>query len=186
MESELRKKWSFSFMGRKLVLVKKREERTSHVLMKALFWSLYMDQYPHLMVEVNVGGRYKPDVVAVDDKGTPRFWGELGQVRKSKLRKVLQRYRNAHFAIGKWAMELGPLARLIEGLPDMASRSAPIDLISFPEDSAERFLNQRGVIRLCVHDLNWLRMDSDGRFRPYQHNGVTLHCGSREPHTLRG
>jgi hypothetical protein len=37
-------------------------------------------------------------------------------------------------------------------------RSAPIDVIAFPDDADTRFIDQRGSIRIGLDDLNWRRI----------------------------
>jgi len=69
--------------------------------MKALLWALYLPHYPELTVEISIGDRYKPDVVALDAQGSPVFWGEAGQVGLTKIRSLLRRHRRTHFAIGQ-------------------------------------------------------------------------------------
>jgi hypothetical protein len=55
-------------------------------MLKALLWALCLPNYPDLTVEVSVGDRPKPDVVALDWQGLPRFWGEAGDVSVAKIR----------------------------------------------------------------------------------------------------
>ena len=59
----LRRKWTFKAHGKQIVLVKKRNEQSRHVLMKAFLWALYLPSFPRLTVEVGIGERFKPDVV---------------------------------------------------------------------------------------------------------------------------
>ena len=117
MTSELflRRKWTLRAHSRQVVFVKKSNERAEHVLMKAFLWALYLPMYPDLSVEVRVGDRYKPDVVALDEGGHPIFWAEAGQVGLDKIRSLLRRYRNTHFAIAKWATRLDPYVELVNG-----------------------------------------------------------------------
>ncbi len=63
---------------RKMILVKGLNESSEHVLMKAFLWALYLPDYPTLTVEIRIGDRYKPDVVALDAAGNLLFWGEAG------------------------------------------------------------------------------------------------------------
>ena len=79
MALHIRGKYTFRAHDRKIVVVKKRGERVEHVLMKALLWALYLPQYPQATIEVKVGDRYKPDVVALDTRGEPVFWAEAGR-----------------------------------------------------------------------------------------------------------
>jgi hypothetical protein len=70
----LRRKWMLRTQDRQVVFVKKPHESDTHVLMKALLWALYLPAYPELTVEIAVGDRYKPDVVALNARGEPLFW----------------------------------------------------------------------------------------------------------------
>ena len=72
----LRGKWTFRAHGSQVVFIKRSIEKTSHVLMKAFLWSLYLPEYPSLAVETAIGLRYKPDVVALNLNRLPTFWGE--------------------------------------------------------------------------------------------------------------
>jgi hypothetical protein len=77
--------YDFELAGRRVRLWKKLGESYEHVLMKALGYAMFVDEYPQLEVERSVGVRYKPDLVARDDSGRFLFWGECGanSVRKT-------------------------------------------------------------------------------------------------------
>ncbi len=153
----LRRKWTLRAHGRQVVFVKKPYESGTHVLTKALLWALYLPEYPDLTVEIGVGDRYKPDVVALDEHGEPRFWGEAGEVGVAKIRSLARRYRDTHFAIAKWDTRLDPYIAIVEeALAGLHGRAA-FDLLSFPADSAERFVGDDGVIRISRRDVTWVR-----------------------------
>lgn len=154
----LRRKWTLRAYGRQVVFVKRPNEHAHHVLMKALIWALYLPSYPELLVEVPVGDRYKPDVVALDAGGQPQFWGEAGQVAEDKIFALARRYRDTHLAIGKWNTRLDPLAATVRGAVAQTRRSAPFDLLCFPLDSGERFVDARGEINITFDELDWLRI----------------------------
>jgi len=84
----LRRKWTLKAGNKQVVFVKKPIERSSHILMKAYLWALYLPHYPDLSVEVGVGDRYKPDVIACAADGRPVFWGEAGKVSVEKIRSL--------------------------------------------------------------------------------------------------
>lgn len=153
----LRRKWTLRAHGRQAVFVKRPNEHTSHVLMKAFLWGLFLPDYPEMAIEVPVGDRYQPDVVALGPEGRPQFWGEAGQVSGEKIRSLARRYRKTRFAIAKWATRVEPHLAVIERALRGIEREAPIDLLIFPEDSAERFIRERGEIRLTLDDLEWAR-----------------------------
>lgn len=158
-----RRKWKLYAHDQHIVVVKGQQERLSHPLMKAFLWALYMPQYPNITIEVRIGDKYKPDVVAFAEPlaqraGPPVFWGECGQVGVEKIRSLVRRYRDTHFAIAKWNMRLGPLAKTVGAALDGLERSAPFDLLSFPQDSDEQFINDHGEIALAHQDIEWRRL----------------------------
>lgn len=161
MTSELflRRKWTLRAHGQQIILIKKSNERTEHVLMKAFLWALYLPQYPDLTVEIPIGDRYKPDVVALDQRHQPRFWAEAGQVGVAKIRSLAHRYRHTHFAIAKWDTRLAPFIDIVQKALEGLDRSAPFDLLAFPADSVERFVGDRGQLNLNHSDLDWVRLE---------------------------
>ncbi len=154
----LRRKWTFRAHDKLVVLVKKPNERSEHVFLKAFLWALYLPTYRELSVEISIEDRYKPDVVAVDSYGEPVFWGEAGHVSPEKIRALARRYRGAHFALARWDMRLEPLNAMVRDSLKGLERAAPFDLLRFPADSAERFIHD-GVIRVSFADVEWQRLD---------------------------
>jgi hypothetical protein len=160
-ELELRRKWTLRAHGEQVVFIKKPIEHTHHVLMKAFLWALYLPTYPTLKVEYAIGDRYKPDVIGLDARephADPLFWGEAGQVSVTKIRSLVRRYRRTHFAIAKWQTGLHQIQANIETALKGVRLQAPLDLLIFPPDSAERFIRHDGVIDLTHADLSWVRL----------------------------
>jgi hypothetical protein len=146
----LRRKLTLRAHGEQIVLVKRKQERIEHVWMKAFLWALYLPDYPDLSVEVSVDDRYKPDVVAMDPvRGRPRFWGEAGHVGPDKIKALLSRYPDTHFALAKWDTPLDDTQALVQSTLKDTTRSAPVTLLRFPPDSADRFLNQKGTVTVA-------------------------------------
>lgn len=156
----LRRKWTLRACGRRMIFVKRPHEQTSHVVMKAMLWALYMPQYGKLSIETPLADRYEPDVVCLDDNHRPRFWGEAGQVTPAKIRSLAKRYRTTHFAVAKWATRLAPHLAIVKKAAADIARSAPIDLLVFPPDAAERFIDDTGEIQVAHDDLEWVRIES--------------------------
>ena len=104
----LRRKLTLRAHGEQVVFVKKSRESLEHVLMKAFLWALYLPDHAPLTVELSIGDKYKPDVVGLDAAGRPRFWGEAGKVGAPKIASLARRFRDTHFAIGKWSQDLAP------------------------------------------------------------------------------
>lgn len=160
-ELELRRKWTLRAHGQQVVFIKKPIEHVHHVLMKAFLWALYLPHYPALKVEYAIGDRYKPDVIALhptDPYAAPLFWGEAGQVSESKIQSLVRRYRQTHFAIAKWKTGIHHVQGNVEKAVAGISLAAPIDLLIFPADSAERFIHD-GTIKISHDDITWLRLD---------------------------
>jgi hypothetical protein len=139
--------------SQKVVFVKKKQEGIEHVLMKAFLWALYLPTYPEIAVEVPIGDRYKPDLVQLDARGEPVFWGEAGKVSADKTASLLRRYPDTHFALAKWATPLAPFVELVEEALDGRPRRAPFDLLRLPPDAGERFIADDGTITLGFDDV---------------------------------
>jgi hypothetical protein len=154
----LRRKWTLRAHGKQVVFVKRANERAEHVLMKAFLWAFYLPAYPDLGVEVSVPDRFKPDLVSLDPHGKPRFWGEAGHVSPDKIHSLVRRYRETHFALGKWDTPLDPFIDIVQHTLGEFKRSGPFDLLRFPADSAERLIGDRGEISVTHADLDWVRL----------------------------
>ncbi len=161
MSSELllRRKLTLRAHGAQVVFIKKSRESLEHVLMKAFLWALYLPTYAPLTVERAIGDKYKPDVVGLDATGHPLFWGEAGKVSPAKIASLTRRFRNTHFAIARWGTDLTPLTTLVVTALDGLKRTAPFDLLSFPPDSADRFIDADGHITITHEDVRWVRLD---------------------------
>ncbi len=159
MESELLLGGKFTFRagGKKQVFVKKPVEHHRHVVMKALLWALYLPEYAQLQVEVSIGFRYKPDLVAPGDD-TPLFWAEAGRVGNQKLQWVIHRFPRTHFAFAVWGASLSSMTARVHRQARGVRRLAPVDVIAFPEDAVARFFEPKGTIRVHHSDLNWQRL----------------------------
>jgi hypothetical protein len=56
-------------------------------------------------------------------------------------------------------MKTTPLITLVEKAVTRHHRSAPFDIIRFPADSAERFIDEQGRIRVHHKVLEWTRLE---------------------------
>ncbi|HEY1066855.1 MAG TPA: hypothetical protein VGE52_12120 [Pirellulales bacterium] len=156
-------KWKLRAHGRSIVLHSLGRDRPSHGLMKALIWGLYLPEFPTATIEIDVGDRYKPDVVALDPFGKPLLWGESGQVSPKKLRDLAKRYRSARLVVAKWDASLEQHLVHIRKALEGVERTAPFDVLSFPADSLERFITPDGEIQVSFSDLVWTQFDGAGR-----------------------
>lgn len=152
------RKWTLYVGDKKKRFRSWHGEQVSHILMKAFMWALYMPQYDEIQVELKLGTEFKPDLVQLDRSREPVFWGEAGYVRLSKLQTVLARYPATHFVLGKWAGCLHSYIDVaLQAWPDDPRRS-PIDVVIFPEDSAERFITDKGHIQISHDDVEWIQI----------------------------
>jgi hypothetical protein len=153
-----RRKWMIRAHGQHIVVVKGTRERITHPLMKAFLWALYLPHYPHSTIEVKIGDRYKPDVVAfAPDEvrfraNEPIFWGEAGEVALKKVQALAKRYPRTHFAIAKWDLRLQSLEQLVREALVGIQREAPFDLLSFPAGSEEG-IDADGNVTLTFADI---------------------------------
>lgn len=151
-------KWRLKAHGQTLILRKRKLERSGHVIMKGLLWALYLPQYPQLQVEVPVGLRYKPDLVAVGNRSDEfLFWGEAGRCGVDKVRRLLRRYRDTHFVFAKWDCSPHPWRQILEQIVSETKRAAPVELLAFPADSRERFVEDSGEVSVTMEQLTTFR-----------------------------
>jgi len=125
----------FRLAGEKLRLWQRRGESYEHILMKALGYAMFAEKYPTLEIEVKVGLRYKPDLVARDASGEFLFWGEAGanSLRKTAwLLKHTRMKKLALFKIGKNANQL--IAQLRMEIPAKYRQKDRLVLINFVSD----------------------------------------------------
>lgn len=82
---QLSETYHFRIGARRLTLHKRHGESYEYVLLKALGYALFHRELPQLEIERPAGFRYVPDLIALDERGRIRLWGECGQV---SLRKI--------------------------------------------------------------------------------------------------
>ncbi|MBZ0310539.1 MAG: hypothetical protein K8I82_31055 [Anaerolineae bacterium] len=158
-EPILPRKWRVKAHQQQIILLRGMQERGEHVVMKALLWALYLPFYSTLQIEVSIDDRYKPDVIAHDEAGNLLFWGESGKVGKKKIQSLVRRYSKTHFAIAKWDVRLETLIDIVAEAREQSHHTAPFDLIRFPPDSLQRYIDKQGNITL-THDalVAWKRL----------------------------
>jgi hypothetical protein len=163
-EPILPRKWALKAHGQRVVFIKGQNESARHVIMKAMLWALYLPQYPTITVEIRIGDKYKPDLVAFDPQPSifaadkPLFWGESGVVGQEKIESIVRRFPDTHFALAKWSTSLNAHLRLVQDALKGVKRTAPFDLLCIPEDSVERFIDKDGNVSVSHDDLEWKRL----------------------------
>ena len=87
-------------------LKKQRMETLQHVLTKAVIWKLFMNDYPNLEIEYDIGDDdYLPDVVSTTGEEI-YFWGEAGRCKVNKAMDLMLRYPNAHIVHCRWGIDV--------------------------------------------------------------------------------
>ncbi|MBD3425898.1 MAG: hypothetical protein GF409_01550 [Candidatus Omnitrophica bacterium] len=157
---DLRKKFTFKIRDKKIVLIKKSHETFAHVAGKILCYALYYPFYPDLQIEMRIGERYKPDLVMLDVRGKPVFWGECGAVGKQKIYKILHKFTNTHFSFIKITKGVKQFRELVLEQRRKASHKGIVDIVSFPEEVTER-LTDEYLSRVKLKDHLAYRMEGE-------------------------
>jgi hypothetical protein len=160
-----RTKWMLYAHGQHIVVKKGSREKFVHPVMKALIWALYLPEYPTATIEIRIGDRFKPDVVAFAESPTiyqvnqqPLFWGEAGQTGRDKIQSIVRRFPDTHFAMAKWDTPLAPYVDIVADALKNVRRNAPFDLINFPVGS-ENTIDDDGNISITFADVEWIRLE---------------------------
>ena len=135
---------SFELAGRRVRLWQNRGESYEHVLMKALGYAMFVDEYPDLEIERKVGLRYKPDLIAVASGGGFNFWGECGLNTIRKTNWVLRHANTERMVLFKMGGPIDQLtAQLRAEIPEKSRLSDKLTLISFYPEVLELTANHQ-------------------------------------------
>ena len=120
-------------------------ESYAHVLMKALGYAMFVGEYPRLEIELRVGLRYKPDLVAFNEGGRAAagarfaFWGECGMVTMRKVAWLLKHGQLGRLVLFKIGSSSAALAReLREATGERERAGGRLQLVNFVPDIADR------------------------------------------------
>jgi hypothetical protein len=140
----------FELAGRRVRLWQRRGETHEHVLLKALGFAMYVAEYPGLEIELSVGLRYKPDLVAPNAGGTTRagarfhFWGECGLVTMRKVAWLLKHGDAERVVLFKLDCAINPLVRELRDVVAPRYREGGrLQLVNFAADVSERAASRR-------------------------------------------
>ena len=92
-------------------LWQRQGESYEHILMKALGFAMFSEKYPTLEIEVKVGLRYKPDLIAQNAAGDFLFWGECGANSLRKTNWLLKHTRTEKLVLFKIGQNLEQLTK---------------------------------------------------------------------------
>jgi hypothetical protein len=144
--------YDFELVGRRVRLWQRRGESYGHVLMKALGFAMFAPLYTNLEVELPVGLRYKPDLVALNDGGGGRpragarflFWGECGMVSMRKVAWLLKHGDTERLVLFKIGCGVAAYTRELRDSVERRYREGGrLTLVNFVADVAERAAERR-------------------------------------------
>ncbi len=128
----------FQIAGGKVRFWQRVGESYGHVLMKALGYALFVPEYPALEIEVKVGLRYKPDLVARNDGGEFKFWGEAGANSLRKTAWLLKHARVERLALFKIGQNVNQLVEQLRAeIPAKYRPPGRVVLINFVGNIAD-------------------------------------------------
>jgi hypothetical protein len=132
--------------GRGVRLWQRPGETYRHVLLKALGYAMFVGEYPSLEIEVAVGLRYKPDLVAANDGAGARFsfWGECGLVSMRKVAWLLKHGGTERLALFKHDCGVPAYLRELRASVEPRYREGGrLLLINFAADVGEHAADRR-------------------------------------------
>ncbi len=159
------------------VLLKKKYESIQHVLVKAVLWKLFYEDYEQIHIEKDIGdANYLPDVVALDlgimdnhdssveqydsdgavriqqqQQLSPLFWGESGRMTLEKARELCQRYPTTHIVWMRWGIPMEDFARLAAPAlaPVTANRQGRFTLAALPNKNVWELFEYNPINEEC-------------------------------------
>lgn len=127
--------YDFQLANRRVRLWRRLGESYEHVLMKALGYAMFIDEFPDLEIETKVGLRYKPDLVARDAEGDFIFWGEAGENAIRKTLWLLKHAKVERLVLFKIAVSQTQFVKqLREEIPAKYRPPGKLILINFVSD----------------------------------------------------
>lgn len=129
---------NFQIRGESLRLWQSPGESYEHVLMKALAYGIFEPEYPGLLVERRVGLRYKPDLIAIDEKGEFELWVECGMVTLTKTAWLMKHTTAKRLVICKIGLNVTQIAKqLREAVPDKYRPEGRLSIFNFVSEVAD-------------------------------------------------
>lgn len=127
--------FNFELAESRIRLWQRPGESYEHVLMKALGYAMFVADFPHLEIEVRVGLRYKPDLVAREADGRFSFWGECGANSLRKTTWLLKHAKVDKLVLFKIETNVAQLiAQICEEIPGRYRPDGKLRVINFVSD----------------------------------------------------
>lgn len=127
--------FNFELAENRIRLWQRPGESYEHVLMKALGYAMFVPEFPQLEIEVRVGLRYKPDLVAREADGRFSFWGECGANSLKKTAWLLKHAKVDKLVLFKIETNVAQLVSQIrEEIPERYRPAGKLRVINFVSD----------------------------------------------------
>jgi hypothetical protein len=128
----------FTLAGERVRLWQRLGESYEHVLMKALAYAMFAAEYPHLEIEIKVGLRYKPDLIAVNTESDEfDFWGECGANSLRKTAWILKHTRTRKLVLFKIGINAEQFIKQLRAeIPAKYRARGKLVLVNFVSDIA--------------------------------------------------
>lgn len=128
----------FNLAGNRVRLWQRRGESYEHILMKALGYAMFVSEFPTMEIEIKVGLRYKPDLIARNIAGDFLFWGEAGANSIRKTSWILKHTRTKKLVLFKIGRNVTSLIEQLRGdIPAKYRVDGRLTLINFVKDIAD-------------------------------------------------
>ena len=128
----------FNLAGKRVRLWQRRGESYEHILMKALGYAMFIEDFPTMEIEIKIGLRYKPDLIARNSAGDFLFWGEAGANSIRKTAWILKHTRTEKLVLFKIGRNVASLIEQLRGeIPAKYRADSRLILINFVKDIAD-------------------------------------------------
>ncbi len=128
----------FRLTGKRIRLWQRSGESYEHVLMKALGYAMFVRDYPQMEIEIRVGLRYKPDLVARGLNDDFLFWGEAGENSIRKTHWLLKHAPVEKLVLFKIAINTEQFVKQLRAeIPAKYRSEGKLVLINFVSDIAQ-------------------------------------------------
>lgn len=142
----------FVLRDRRIKLWQRPGESFEHVLLKALGFAMFVEKFPQLEIEAEVGLRYKPDLVVFGEHRQFLFWGECGQNSIRKTHWILKHTRTAELVLFKIAVNAEQLIKqLREEIPPKYRENNRLKLINFRQNIV-KLTESKQIVKV---EKNW-------------------------------
>lgn len=124
--------YDFRLKDKKIRLWQRHGESYQHILLKALGYAMFCEEFPGLEIEKRVGLRYKPDLVAQNENDEFIFWGEAGENSIRKTAWLLKHARVEKLVLLKLGIaEEMFIKQLKDKIPERCRQNGRLTLINF-------------------------------------------------------